>query len=158
MLDQLLGTLSVRVEEGDEFEAQAAAQIHKDLVMVPFYDHSAKGRPEAFISHSTCFSCLFEPPEHALPCGHILCTPCLREYGHARGKTVVEITGCPLEPLSRTRYGLWRVFIKPAAAGIRILTLDGYVIHIRTSSVSLVLIIVSGGIRGIVELEILRQI
>lgn len=126
-LDELLKTLRSRVQEGSELEAEAAADIHKNTVMVHFYNHSARGRADAFISHSTCFSCLFEPPEHALPCGHILCSSCLQAYGHARDRLVVELDGCPIESLSRPRYGLWRVFLKPAAAGIRILTLDGYV-------------------------------
>ena len=72
-----------------------------------------------------CFSCLFEPAEYALPCGHILCLFCLKAYGQARGRTVVEIDGCPMESLNKARYGLLRVFLKPPAAGIRILTLDG---------------------------------
>lgn len=128
--DELLKRLRSRVQEGGELEPQAAAEIHKDDIMVQFYSHSARGRPEAFISHTTCFSCLFEPPEHALSCGHILCTSCLRAYGHSRGRTMVEIDGCPMEQSTRrSRYGSWRVFLKPDAAGLRILTLDGYVIY-----------------------------
>ena len=122
---ELLGTLRSKFLESGELEAQAATDIHKDQVMVRFYNRSAKGRADLFISHSTCFSCLFEPAEHALPCGHILCTSCLKAYGHPRGRTVVEIDGCPMESLNKPRYGLWRVFLKPAAAGIRVLTLDG---------------------------------
>lgn len=133
-LEELLRRLRSRVQEGGELEAQAAAEVHKEGVLVHFYNHSARGRPEAFVSHSTCLSCLFEPPEHALPCGHILCTLCLKAYGISRGRTVVEIDGCPLESLNRrSRYGFWRVFLKPDAAGIRILTLDGY-FQIRDAS------------------------
>ena len=125
----LLKRLRSRVQEGGELEPQAAAEIHKDDVMVQFYSHAARDRPEAFISHTTCFSCLFEPPEHALSCGHVLCTSCLRAYGHPRGRTVVEIEGCPMEQSNRrSRYGSWRVLLKPDAAGLRILTLDGYVL------------------------------
>ena len=128
--DELLKRLRSRVQEGGELEPQAAAEIHKDDIMVQFYSHSARGRPEAFISHTTCFSCLFGPPEHALSCGHVLCTSCLRAYGHPRGRTVVEIDGCPMEQSTRrSRYGSWRVFLKPDAAGLRILTLDGYVLY-----------------------------
>ena len=94
--------------------------------MMQFYSHSARGRPEAFISHTTCFSCLFEPPEHALLCGHVLCTSCLRAYGRSRGGSMVEIEGCPMEKSSSwSTYGTWKVLLKPDAAGLRILTLDG---------------------------------
>ena len=97
--------------------------------MVQFYSHSVRDRPEAFISHTTCFCCLFEPPEHALSCGHVLCTPCLRAYGRSRGRNTVEIEGCPMERSSgRSKYGSWKVLLKPDAAGLRILTLDGYVL------------------------------
>lgn len=126
--DELLKRLRSRVQEGGELEPQAAAEIHKDDVMIQFYRHIARGRPEAFISHTTCLSCLFEPPEHALSCGHVLCTSCLRAYGHSRGRTAVEIQGCPMEQSNRRlKYRSWRVFLKPDAAGLRILTLDGYV-------------------------------
>lgn len=78
-------------------------------------------------SHSACFCCLFEPPEHALPCGHILCTPCIKDYGQLRSKTEVEIHGCPIESRVVHRYQTWRIHLKPETAGVRILTLDGYV-------------------------------
>lgn len=127
LLVELLTKLRSNLEDGAESEAQTAAEIHKRDVLVHFCNHSnGGGRAEAFISHSTCFSCLFEPPEHALPCGHILCTPCLRAYGHPRGKTIIELDGCPYESVNRpSRHGFWKVYLKPDAAGIRILTLDG---------------------------------
>lgn len=124
-LDDLLKYLRSRIEEDDQPEAQAAAEIHKDLVMIHFFEHAARGRDNSFISHSTCFSCLFEPPEHVLPCGHVLCTLCLRAYGKSRGKMEVEIKGCPMEKLISRRHQSCKVLLKPAAAGIRILTLDG---------------------------------
>ena len=123
-LTGLLETLRSEFQEGNRIEAQAAAEIHKNTIMIPFFNHSTRNRVEAFTSHSTCLSCLFEPPEHALPCGHVLCTTCIRAYGHAKGKTVVEMDGCPLESISTSRY-LWRIFLKPPTAGVRILTLDG---------------------------------
>lgn len=124
-LKELLKILHSRVEEDDRSEAQAAAEIHKDKVMAHFFDHAARGRTNSFISHSTCFSCLFEPPEHALPCGHVLCTLCLRAYGKSHEETMVDIVGCPMDKLITRRHQSWRVLLKPAAAGIRILTLDG---------------------------------
>lgn len=125
-LDGLLNLLHSRLKNDDESEVQAAAGIHKGTVLDNFFNHTARGRTTSFISHSTCFSCLFEPPEHALPCGHVLCTPCLIAYGKFRGKTVVELNGCPLETLITPRRTSWKAVLKPAAAGTRILTLDGY--------------------------------
>lgn len=124
-LNELLKILHSRLENDDESEVEAAANIHRSTVLDHFFDHTSKGRGNNFISHSTCFSCLFEPPEHPLPCGHVLCTPCLLAYGKRLSKTVVEITGCPMETLIRPRQQAWKVLLKPAAAGLRILTLDG---------------------------------
>ena len=135
-LNQSLQELHSKVRVGGEIEAQAAAGIHKDTVMKHFYKHAeqAKAASEAgaapFISQSTCFSCLVEPPEYALPCGHILCAACIRAFGRARAKNVVEINECPIESLTRPRNHPWKVFLKPADAGIRILTLDGYVVDL----------------------------
>jgi len=79
-------------------------------------------------------------PEHSLPCGHIICTDCLTGYGHVRGHSIIEITECPLHTQDNDSppWPQWHVPIIPPGAGIRVLTLDG------------------GGVRGIVELEILR--
>jgi predicted acylesterase/phospholipase RssA len=139
-LDQLLQLLHAKIEEEQIAEDRAAADIHKETVMTHFFERVANGHNDKFISHSACFCCLFEPPEHALPCGHVLCTPCLKAYGHVKNETLVEVFECPLEPLKRELHQAWRVSLKPPSAGVRVLSLDG------------------GGIRGIVELEILKQI
>ncbi|KAF1844020.1 FabD/lysophospholipase-like protein [Cucurbitaria berberidis CBS 394.84] len=124
-------------------EIQVAAEIHRDDVMAWFYRHvSGDGRPGRYNSHSVCFCCLLRPPEHALPCGHVLCTQCIMIYGHPRpgSRTEIQIEYCPLEVQTVRASQPWRVHLKPDAAGVRILTLDG------------------GGIRGIVELEILQSL
>lgn len=124
-LNELLKILHSRLESDDESEVEAAANLHQSTVLDNFFHHASKGGGNHFISHSTCFSCLFEPPEHPLPCGHVLCTPCLMAYGKRLSKTVVEIIGCPMETLIRSRKQAWKVSLKPTAAGLRILTLDG---------------------------------
>lgn len=140
-LDDLLRRLRVRLEaDGEECEARQAALIHRDCVMAHFYSHATTGKRPVISSQSVCYSCLFEPPEHALPCGHIICTACLKAYGKSQGRNVVDIQCCPLEPLQNSQQWPWRVIMKPAAAGIRILTLDGSVtalsaFRIKTNSI-----------------------
>ena len=140
-LNECLKLLYSQVQRAGESEAEAAAQLHRNTVMAHFYNHAEQAKTDSgasavpFISQSTCVSCLIEPPEHALPCGHILCSSCLRAYGHSKSKNVVEIDGCPIESLSLPRY--WKVFLKPADAGIRILTLDGYVTAFTAESLNI---------------------
>ncbi|KAE9983700.1 hypothetical protein BLS_003847 [Venturia inaequalis] len=53
-----------------------ATEIHCDALH-DFYDDLKYGSSisEHFSSHTACYACLLEPPEHTLPCGHVLCTP-----------------------------------------------------------------------------------
>lgn len=80
-----------------------------------------------FISLTTCFSCLMEVPEHPLQCGHVLCTTCIKAYGHSNDRNSVIMDMCPLHP-SQTFLKPWILHFKPDYAGVRILTLDGYVV------------------------------
>jgi hypothetical protein len=124
-LAELLERLNYRVQNG-EAEEQAAAQIHTSEVMPYFYRGATdKGRgAHLYNSHTACLCCLFETPEHALPCGHIICTSCLKIFGHATGPTVVDLYQCPIDSGIAGRFH-WRVLLTPKTAGIRILTLDG---------------------------------
>lgn len=124
-LKHLLGELQKNVSKS-KTEEQVAAQIHKFKVIKPFYEHISQGGTPGLISHSTCFACLMASPEHALPCGHIICTPCLLAYGQRLDRDEIEITSCPLHS---GRVSRWIVYLKPDAAGVRVLSLDGYVDH-----------------------------
>ena len=126
-LDQLLSRIRERQEETRMPEDQAAAEIHCHTVMKNFYAHTMRGRPDTYISHTACFCCLFESPEHGLPCGHVLCTRCLKAFGSSRKKNVIEIGRCPIDGEGFS-HGIWTVVLKPETAGVRILTLDGQVI------------------------------
>ncbi|KAL4986567.1 hypothetical protein BDW68DRAFT_197978 [Aspergillus falconensis] len=139
-LDALLHRLGDATLNAANRELEEAATIHRDLVLVRFFHHL--GGPSKFISHTVCYACLVEPPEHLLPCGHVLCTPCIKVFGVNRGKNAYEMVACPMH-LDRTEGQcpeFWPISIKPHGAGTRILSLDG------------------GGVRGIVELTILQQI
>jgi len=61
-----------------------------------FYQHL--GGAKKFISHSACFCCSRELADHPLPCGHVICTPCIKGYGKAFDEVacLYSITMCPL--------------------------------------------------------------
>jgi hypothetical protein len=93
-------------------------------------------------SNKTCFTCLQSVPDHALPCGHVYCENCVKDFGlrYESVRYCVEMSHCvlcrdvwPTRPPQLIR-------LKPKCAGVRVLTLDG------------------GGVRGIVELAILQEI
>jgi len=113
-----------KVKEKDEVTTQ-----HRRILQ-DFYQRL--GGATNFISHSTCFCCLREMPEHPLPCGHVLCTPCVQAYcvspeekGNVQEKNLLKMDRCPLH-LSYLRFtSPWMLKFKPDLAGIRILLLDG---------------------------------
>ncbi|KAH9825933.1 Patatin-like phospholipase [Teratosphaeria destructans] len=97
------------------------------------------GPATSICSHATCFCCLMDVPEHPLPCGHVLCTACIKAYGK-QSKTSISLSCCPLHR-EATKWTMPAVVrFKPSGAGVRVLSLDG------------------GGVRGIVQLEVLRAI
>jgi patatin-like phospholipase/acyl hydrolase len=120
-----------------------ALQLHSQSATA-LYDQI--GSSALFLSHMTCFSCLMAVPQHPLPCGHVLCTKCIKGHGQIK-KDVddcvnhnYEIRKCPLHANSKPWRPRFVVRFKPDLAGVRALSLDG------------------GGIRGIIELEVLYQI
>ncbi|EXF82920.1 hypothetical protein CFIO01_01290 [Colletotrichum fioriniae PJ7] len=120
----------------EQSEQKVAADLHRYQLNDFYYSLGSVGD---FISHSTCFSCLRELPEHPLPCGHVLCLPCVQAYG-IKAHTTVEMKRCPLHERETMWEPAWTVVVKPQFAGARVLCLDG------------------GGVRGIVELQVLRAI
>lgn len=97
------------------------------------------GPASSICSHATCFCCLMDVPEHPLPCGHVICTACIKAYGKT-SKSSITIPCCPLHRESTKWSKPALIKFKPTGAGVRVLSLDG------------------GGIRGIVQLEVLRAI
>lgn len=90
-----------------------------------FYSRWEKGN--SFKSHTICFSCLFGFPEHILPCGHMICTPCATAYGTPLRAGFTKIDGCPLGHHKEKGWNesQYLASTKPDQAGVRMLTLDG---------------------------------
>ncbi|KXX79898.1 Calcium-independent phospholipase A2-gamma [Madurella mycetomatis] len=94
---------------------------------------------------SVCYACFFGRPEYRLPCGHAICVTCLEDFDsdqimdkklypgvftHSRC-IICDATGAAWP---------YRTHVKPRLAGVRVLSLDG------------------GGVRGVVELVVLREL
>lgn len=114
---------------------EIAARLHLNTIYEFFTD---LGTAAPFISHASCFACLLEIPRHPLPCGHVICDNCVRMCGD-KGHAKLQLKYCPLHRHTSFEPP-WEIEHKSERAGVRILSLDG------------------GGIRGIVELEVLRAI
>ncbi|KAL9058263.1 MAG: hypothetical protein Q9162_001862 [Coniocarpon cinnabarinum] len=96
---------------------------------------------QRFQSNKTCLSCLQACPDHMLQCGHSFCDHCIMEFGSPgeRFEHSWHFQECTLcqEKCSDAS----QVFhLHPPCAGVRVLTLDG------------------GGVRGIVELTLLKAL
>ncbi|KAK3291970.1 uncharacterized protein B0H64DRAFT_468830 [Chaetomium fimeti] len=122
-----------------------AARIHKKRIIPNFLtkigaSNMQQGGLCIFSSQKACLYCLSGAAEYPIPCGHILCKDCLEESGRWED-TAVEVAKCPVGcPGGWDRCML---YLKPPSTGPRVLSLDGSR---------------RGGIRGIAELEVLRQI
>lgn len=124
-LDELLRRLPHNHSSDDRPEVKAATEQHKNEILKPFFSHMLKGdETYEFLSHTVCLCCLFDFPEHSLPCGHVLCTRCLRAYGIVTKEHTVEFWECPIDG-KKLRYTPF--YLKPTHCGVRILTLDGSV-------------------------------
>lgn len=109
-------------------EERVAALIHKQMIF--YIIKRLRGQNDCLFSNTSCLVCLMNTPEYRLPCGHILCSPCLHAYGDSKSDILIEIESCPL-PHSRVKWNKsWPVSVKPAHAGVRVLCLDGQVFNI----------------------------
>ena len=121
---------------GAAVKARLAFLVHLRIVG-RFYE--LIGPATELISHSTCLCCLMQSPTHPLPCAHVLCNSCMQASGE-QYRHHIRLAWCPLHRDSSHWIRPTLVRIRPSGAGVNILSLD------------------SGGIRGIVQLEVLRAI
>ncbi|KIW97974.1 uncharacterized protein Z519_01558 [Cladophialophora bantiana CBS 173.52] len=128
--------LSDNQEVSISTDIKLVSRLHEEK-LAEFFSSQIKSSRD-FISCVSCFRCLMATPEYALECGHILCGSCIREHGEEQDDLITLVGSCPLHRGKRSMN--WKILKKPEFAGLRILCLDG------------------GGIRGAVELEILRAI
>lgn|SRR2546423_1150168 len=82
---------------------------------------------QGIISNRTCLTCLSRTPIHILPCQHTICDECALDFNCDKSgtETTLIIKECPLGCHWNVKD--WLLRRKPPAAGVRILSLDGYV-------------------------------
>jgi hypothetical protein len=87
--------------------------------------HHNTDQTEAFRSHEVCVSCFTDISQHSLPCGHIICTACVKAWGTCRDKLAYSLNCCPIHPNQSEWREEHKVHFKPDFAGVRVLALDG---------------------------------
>ncbi|PVI06697.1 hypothetical protein DM02DRAFT_709324 [Periconia macrospinosa] len=96
---------------------------------------------------SVCYACLFGRPEYTLPCSHVICFGCLREFDQSskldRYPGIVVHENCVLcSTKNQEGQETWPYTMeyRPDLSGVRLLSLDG------------------GGVRAIIQLSILQRL
>ncbi|KAI0490190.1 hypothetical protein F4859DRAFT_183291 [Xylaria cf. heliscus] len=98
---------------------------------------------QGIFSNSICLCCLSNPPDHQLSCGHTICLECAKDFGRIDDHLKVVIDQCPLHDTilhNQLTNEPTIIAVQPPHSGLRVLVLDG------------------GGVRGIVELCVLRAL
>ena len=113
---------SMNLEHHHTRESKEAKRLHL-CKMNEFYQNL--GGADGFHSNQSCFSCLRDMPEHPLPCGHVICSPCVRNFGSPISRTAFSLAFCPLHQTDYVWGDCVQISLKPHLAGVRVLSLDG---------------------------------
>ncbi|PTB65192.1 hypothetical protein BBK36DRAFT_1122202, partial [Trichoderma citrinoviride] len=116
--------LEKRFSQGDKEEGRFIPKMHRDIMEDFYTKHLSASR---FRSHLTCVCCVGKIPEHALPCGHIICKACIQCFGDRKGQGLFTLYNCPLHPATCHWRSPLQIEYKPEEAGVRVLCLDGLV-------------------------------
>lgn len=105
-------------------DEKIALHQHVDIIL-EFYGLML--RHKQIVSDETCVFCFMEAGEHVLPCGHVLCTQCIKVLGSSKSKTEYSLKSCPLHVGKHNGpFDVPHIIrFKPDFAGTRILSLDG---------------------------------
>lgn len=122
---RFMNKLSQLARQGVD-QLEAASIIHRDDAIATYYPASDGAEPVGLRYTSFCICCLFGTPEALLPCGHMLCRKCIQAYGRKKGRTLIDILECPLEVEQNIRPQARSVYLRPEAAGVRVLALNKY--------------------------------
>jgi hypothetical protein len=71
-----------------------AYNLHYDH-MQAFFRMCENYKADHYTNPTTCFCCLMEVPQHPLPCGHVLCTECVKVYGRPSDRNSFVMELCP---------------------------------------------------------------
>ena len=73
--------------------------------------------------HQICLACMQTVPEHKLPCGHLICERCFTYLGSSSSTDpyLFKLNSCPFCCQSCEA----NIRVKPATAGLRVLSIDG---------------------------------
>ena len=105
-------------------ETQHIHRLHRQVVAT-FYREATSREVSLFKSHLTCLYCVRKVPESILPCGHILCKPCIQALGKDKEHGWYELDCCPLHPRETRWPERACIRFKPKDAGVRVLCMDG---------------------------------
>jgi hypothetical protein len=116
-------TEELRSNVARAFQLAPSAVWNKDL-----WTAAKLSRIRTILSNRTCLTCLSRTPIHVLPCNHSICDQCLTTLSQTGSPTthILTLQRCPLS-CQWVNKREWSITRKPPEAGVRLLSLDGYV-------------------------------